>query len=97
MTCAPTEMITDLGCIPTDPVGFVQKFYAIGLSALGMVALLFLIVGGFMILSSQGSPDKIQKGKEYIYFSIAGLLLAVFGFIFVQFIAGSVLKIPGFS
>jgi glucose uptake protein GlcU len=96
MACAVNEVITDFGCIPNDPVGFVQKFYGIGLSIIGMVALLFLIIGGYFILTSQGSPDKLQKGKEYILYSILGVLLAVFGFVVVQVITG-VLAIPGFS
>lgn len=89
--------ITDLGCLSNDPVQFVQQIFGIGMSVLGLVALLFLIVGGYTILSSQGNPEKLQTGKEYVYYSIAGLLLAFFSFLFVQFIAGSVLKIPGFS
>lgn len=88
---------TDLGCIPNDPVGFVRAFYGLGLSLLAGVSLLVLVIGGLIILSSQGNPEKLQKGKEYVYFSLAGLVLAMFGFVFVQFIAGSILKIPGFS
>lgn len=97
MECAVNEVATDLGCLPNDPVGFVQKFYGIGLSLIGMVALLFLIYGGYQIMTSGGNPDKLQKGKEYIYYSIAGILLAIFGFVFVEFIAGQILRIPGFS
>lgn len=95
-SCAPNEVYTDFGCVPDDPVGFVEQFYGIGLSLIGGVALLFLIIGGYHILTSQGSPEKLQKGKEYILYSILGLLLAVFGFVFVQIITG-VLQIPGFS
>lgn len=93
MTCAPT----DLGCIPDDPFQFVSKFYGIGLGLIGGVAVLFIIYGGYIVLSSQGNPDNLNKGKSYIMYSIIGLLLAVFGFIFVQVIAVDVLKIPGFK
>lgn len=96
MECAINEVATDLGCLPNDPVGFIQKFYGIGLSLIGMVALLFLIYGGYHILTSGGNSEQLQKGKEYIYYAIAGLLLAIFGFVFVQFIAAG-LRIPGFS
>lgn len=87
---------TDLGCIPEDPVGFVQKFYGIGLGFIGMVALLFFIIGGYFILTSQGDPDDLSKGKSFIFYSIAGLLLAVFGFLFFEVVTG-VLRIPGFE
>ncbi len=96
MPCEANEVYTDFGCVPNDPIGFVERFYGIGLSVIGMVAVLFLIIGGYHILTSQGSPEKLQKGREYILYSILGLLLGVFGFVFVQIITG-VLHIPGFS
>lgn len=96
MPCAQNEVNTDFGCVPNDPIGFVEKFYGIGLSIIGMVSLLYLIIGGYFILTSQGSPEKLQKGREYILYAILGLVLAVFGFLFVQIVTG-VLQIPGFS
>ncbi len=94
MACAPT----DLGCIPSDdPFLFVSKFYGYGLGLIGGVAVLFIIYGGYIVLSSQGNPENLNKGKSYIMYSIIGLLLAIFGYIFVQVIAVDVLKIPGFK
>lgn len=95
-TCPNGEVISDLGCIPQNPVGFVQKFYGWGLGLIGMVVIIFMIIGGYYLMTSQGDPSKLQKGKEYIIYSIAGLILALFGFIFVQLITGDLLKIPGF-
>jgi len=92
-SCTPTE----LGCIPNDPVGFVAKFYAIGLGLIGGVSLLFIIYGGYIILVSQGNPEKLNNGKSYILYAIIGLLLAIFGFVFIQVIAIDILHIPGFK
>lgn len=97
MACAINEVATDLGCLPNDPIGFVGKFYGIGLGLIGGVALLFLIYGGYHLMTSGGNQDRLQKGKEYIYYSIAGLLLAIFGYVFIQFIAKNILQIPGFG
>ncbi|MGE5042075.1 MAG: hypothetical protein ACM3IJ_04180 [Candidatus Levyibacteriota bacterium] len=94
--CAVNEVATELGCLPNNPIGFVSKFYGIGLSLIGMVGFLFLIYGGYNLMTSGGNPEKLQKGKEYIFYAIAGLLLAVFGFVFIELIAGGILKIPGF-
>ncbi len=95
--CAPNEIHTDFDCIPDDPVGFVEKFYGIGLGFIGMVALLFIIVGGYYIMTSQGDPSKLEKGKSYITYSIVGVLLAIFGFVFIQIITNDILRIPGFN
>lgn len=62
-----------------------------------MVALLFMIYGGYQILTSRGDPEALEKGKSYILYAIIGLVLAVFGFALLQLIAGDILRIPGFS
>ncbi|PIY94418.1 MAG: hypothetical protein COY68_02560 [Candidatus Levybacteria bacterium CG_4_10_14_0_8_um_filter_35_23] len=97
MACLSTETSTELGCIPNDPVGFVAKFYAIGLGLIGGVSLLYIIYGGYLILVSQGNPEKINNGKSYILYAIIGLLLAIFGYVFIQVIAVDILHIPGFK
>ncbi len=96
-SCRVNEKLTDFGCIPNDPVAFVAKFYGIGLGLIGGVAILFIIYGGYIILASQGDPVKLNTGKSYIYYAIAGLLLAIFGFVFVQVIVVDILHIPGFK
>lgn len=97
ITCGPTEKVTEVGCIPLDPIGFVSKFYSIGLGIIGGVGLLYIIYGGYVILTSQGNPQALNKGKKYIYYAIAGILLAVFGFVFVQVVIVDILHVPGFS
>lgn len=93
--CPPDNIRTDLGCIPTDPIPFVGKVYGIGLSFIGLIAFVFMIIGGYYLLSSQGNPERVAKGKSFIYYAIAGVLLAVFGFVIVEVVGGDVLRIPG--
>ena len=68
---------------------FVSQFYGIGLGMIGGVALLFIMWGGYTILMSQGRSAEVAKGKSFIVYAIAGLLLAVFGFVIMQFITGA--------
>lgn len=95
--CSLNEISTDFGCFPNDPIGFVQKFYAIGLGFVGAVALLALIWGGYSIMTSRGDPHRVNIGKSYIYYAIAGLLLAIFGYVFIKTVLVDVLHVPGFS
>lgn len=97
MSCLTAEVQTDLGCIPTDPIPFVAKFYSIGLGLIGGISLLFIIYGGYIILMSQGNPTEVAKGKGFIGYAIAGLLLAIFGYVFIQIVIVDVLHIPGFQ
>lgn len=95
--CALNEVQTELGCIPADPIGFTAKFYSIGLGLIGGVALLYIIYGGYIILTSKGNPEQLNKGKSFIFYSILGLLLAIFGYVFVQVVIADILHVPGFS
>ncbi len=95
--CPQGTINTDLGCLPNSPVGFVTQFYGWGLGIIGLVGLLFLVIGGYFIMTSRGDPSQLKKGKSYITYAIIGILLAIFGFVFISVIAGNVLKIPGFS
>lgn len=95
--CKLDEIQTDFGCFPNDPIGFVQKFYGLGVIFAAGLSLLVLIWGGYTILTSRGEPAQLNVGKSYIIYAIVGLLLAIFGYVFLAFIAGDLLHIPGFS
>lgn len=92
-----TEIDTDFGCIPADPAGFTSRIYAIGLGLIGGAALLSIMYGGYLVMSSRGDKDKLVKGRSYIFSAIAGMVLAIVGFALYQIIAVRVIGIPGFS
>lgn len=95
--CPAGEKLTEIGCLPTEPVAFIARFYGIGLSLIGGVALLFIIIGGYIILTSRGNPNQLNSGKSYIFYAILGLLLAIFGYLFIEIVAVDILQIPGFG
>jgi len=84
-------------CIPTDAPGFTSTLYQVGLALIGFVAVLFLILGGYNIMMSRGNLEQFEKGKSFIFYSIAGLLLAIFGFVFIEIITGDIANLPGFG
>lgn len=84
-------------CLANDPARFTTQIYSVALGFIGGVAVLTIIYGAYLILSSQGNPSQLQKGKEYIMYSIIGIVLAVAGFAFYEIIAKDILHIPGFS
>lgn len=97
MVCPASQIASDFGCIPTDPAGFVAKFYSVGLSIIGGIAVLGVIYGGYLLIWSRGNPLMLDKGKRYITSSIAGILLAFFAYIFIKIIAIDILHLPGFA
>lgn len=86
---------TELGCIPNDPAGFVSSFYSMGLGIIGAVAILFIIYGGYLLMTSGGNASQISKGRSYIIYAMSGLLLAILGYVFMEVILVDVLQIPG--
>ncbi len=88
---------SDLGCIPTDVGSFVETYYKWGLGLVGGLSLLFIIIGGYLIMTSRGNPQQLSNGKSYIMYALIGLFLAVFGFLFIEVITQDILKIPGFG
>lgn len=95
--CLQTETQTALGCIPKDPGGFASEIYRWGLGLVGGVAILAIIYGGYLILTSQGNVSAVKKGRSYIIYSVVGILIAILGLTFYQIIATDVLGIPVFS
>ena len=96
-TCSLQEIQTDFGCFPNDPIGFSQAFYGVGLGFVAGVALLALIFGGYTVLTSRGEPQRLNVGKSYIFYAISGLLLAIFGYVFIEVVLVDILKVPGFK
>lgn len=97
MCGADGTITTDIGTIPCTPTGFAQSIYTIGLMFIGTAALLFIVYGGYLILTSQGSPDQISKGRSYITFAIIGIVVAISGYALYQILVLNVLKLPGFG
>lgn len=94
MNCPDKFIITDLGKIPCDdPIRFAAAIYSIGLGLIGVVALTFIVYGGYLILSSRGDQLLLSKGKSYVVSAIIGIVLAVSGFALYQILAVDVIKL----
>lgn len=95
--CPIDKTMTEVGCLSKDPIQFIGSFYIIGLGLIGGVSLLFIIIGGYTIMTSRGNANQVGVGKSYIFYAIAGLLLAIFGYLFIEVLLIDILHIPGFS
>jgi hypothetical protein len=52
----------------------------------GAVALLYLVLGGLTWLTSQGSPDRVKKGKETLVWAVSGLVMIFFSYAILNYI-----------
>lgn len=88
---------TAIGCVPQTSEGIISTIMEIGLIMAGAITLIMILVGAFMLSTSQGDPKKTQEAKELITSAIIGLLFIIFSVTILQFIGVSVIKIPGFG
>lgn len=59
------------------------------LFAIGIVAVIMLIYGGFLYATSAGDSNKVTNAKNTILYAIIGLVIAILAFAIVQFIVNS--------
>jgi len=96
--CPSGEINTAIGCIPVENpdalIGFLLR-WAIGVG--GGIAFLLIIVAGFQIMTSSGSPDRLKAGQELLTSAITGIILLIFSVFILELIGVHILNIPGFG
>jgi hypothetical protein len=86
---------TVVGCVSSDTGGFVGQARTFITNAAGGIALLAILYGGFLIMTSRGNPRKLQQGKSLIIGAISATLLIIFAVYAFQFVNQGILKLPG--
>jgi len=90
---------TAIGCIPVLTtkeafLSFILK-WAVGIG--GGIAFLLIIYAGFILMTSQGNPERLQAGKELMTSAISGLILLILSIFILKIIGINILGIPGFG
>ncbi len=58
------------------------------LFAIGVVAVIMLIVGGFRYIFSGGNSQNVNAAKDTILYAVIGIVVALLAYAIVQFILG---------
>ena len=58
------------------------------LGFLGLIAVIFILYGGFLWLTSGGNEDKISKAKKTITAAVVGLIIVLLAWAIVIFVVG---------
>jgi len=66
--------------------GVVAKIINIAMMAAGMVAVIYLIIGGFRYVTSGGNAEAIEGAKATILNAIIGLIIIFISFLLVNYI-----------
>jgi len=73
----------------------IANIIRVALGLLGIVAVVIIIYGGVMYLTSAGEPEKIKKAKDLLIAAIIGLVIILTSFAIASFIIGSILNATG--
>lgn len=65
------------------------------LGLLGIIAVVIVLYGGYVYMTSAGEPEKIKKAKKILINAFIGLLIILTAFSITQFILGSLLDATG--
>lgn len=89
--CAGSQYGNECGL--DDLVSLFANLYRVGLRYIGALALLFFVVGGFILLVSGGKTDRVELGKKILAGTVIGVVIVMGGFLAVQYIETSVLSV----
>lgn len=84
---------TAIGCVPYNVRGFIDGVLAWSAGIAGGLAFLLMILGSLQMLTSQGNPDQLKKGREQFVAAISGLLFIIFSITLLQIIGTDILGI----
>lgn len=70
-----------------DPRDFIVDIIKYFITFLGLIAVVMVMYSGFLWMTSEGDPEKINKAKKTLINSVIGLIIALFSFAIVAFIA----------
>ncbi|MBR2708868.1 hypothetical protein IKE98_00855 [Candidatus Saccharibacteria bacterium] len=64
------------------------------ISVLGLVAVVFIIIGGISYMTSSGEAAKVEKARKTILYAVIGLAICVLAFAIVNFAVGIINSPP---
>lgn len=71
---------------PTSATSIVNTIIDVLLWVVGIVAVIFIIIGGIRYAASGGSPEQIKAAKNTILYSVIGLVAAILAYAVVRMI-----------
>ena len=59
---------------------------------LGLVAVIFIVMGGVQYMTSSGDANKLKKAKDTILYGLIGLIVCALAFALVNFVISNILN-----
>lgn len=78
--------LPDLG---TGQNSFITNALTIAIRIIAAISLLFIVIGGFRYIVSQGDPQGVSKAKGTIVYALIGLAVAILAQVIVAVVIGA--------
>lgn len=95
----PPGFLDSLGCVTTGDcqladvaTGFILLTKLL-LGAMGAVALLYFVIGGFQWMTSQGNQEKVRKGQQTMTNTVIALFIAFTSYLLLNFFVNNILGV----
>jgi heme/copper-type cytochrome/quinol oxidase subunit 2 len=75
----------------TSITGFILRIINIALAIAGLVAVLFLIIGGFRYITAGGNEESGESARKIITNAIIGIVVIILSFVIVRVISNALL------
>lgn len=81
---------TGLPC-ETRASDLIIRIINIALGIAGLVAVLFLVIGGFRYITSAGNEETAEQAKKIITNAIIGIVVIILAFVIIRVISGALI------
>lgn len=78
-----------LGIPKTDAQSTLTGLLGVVYWLAGIIAVIIIIVAGFMYVTSSGDAAKVTKAKNAILYAVIGLVITILAFVITGFVTGS--------
>lgn len=76
----------------TTLTGFILRVINIALALAGLIAVLFMIIGGFRYITAGGNQDNAELGKKTILNSVIGIIVIILSFVIVRVVSNTLIN-----
>ncbi|MFA6106085.1 MAG: hypothetical protein WC745_00185 [Patescibacteria group bacterium] len=76
----------NIGLQNANPKNVVVNIIQVALSFLAIVAVIIILIGGFIWMTAGGNDDKVTQGRKYIVNGAIGLLIVLAAFAITNFL-----------
>ena len=84
--------LNGVNCSATSASGLIKLVINWGLGLAGLIAVLFLIVGGFWYITSAGNEETAEKGRATAINAIIGIIIIILSWVIVNVVSNLVSK-----